>query len=254
MTLFQALNGMIRASPVGTQRKRGYKGRNTAARVNGQHRRLPILITLDTLDAICERLHPAEALLAQVVFWTGMRWSEVAAMRRSYLHLTAAAGTKQAGGYCLIDPDDGAVHEDVHGHRHYGPPESGADGQLAPEYKPGRVINLPPFLAEMLLAHLETMATGQDLLFPNRKGVVRQYDNWNTGRWRKACDGWPATPRKNAAEPIVKGLRLHDGKHFHAATMDNLGTHPVMRDYRLGHATPETAIPGTSKGWAASWR
>jgi integrase len=235
-----AFNGMIGASPLAAERKRTRRSRRTAAGTGGKAAREPILITLDTLDAICARLTPAEVLLVHVVFWTGMRWSEVAAMRRSYLNLTPATQRKPTHGYYLIDPDDGAVHEDVHSHRFFGPPKSGADGQLAPEYKPGRVMDLPPFLVEMLLAHVETMAEGQDLLFPNRKGVVRQYDNWNTGHWRKACDGWPASPRKAPAEPIVKGLRLHDGKHFHAAMMDDLGTHPVLRDYRLGHATPGT--------------
>jgi hypothetical protein len=31
-------------------------------------------------------------------------------------------------------------------------------------------------------------------------------------------------------------LRLHDGKHSHGAMMDDLGTHRVMREYRLGHS------------------
>jgi integrase len=235
-----AINGMIGASPLAAERKRTRKSLRTAAKSAGKLPREPILITLDTLDAICARLRPAEVLLVQVVFWTGMRWSEVAAMRRSYLHLTPADGDTPASGYYLIDPDDGAVHEDVRSHRFFGPPKSGADGQLAPEYKPGRVMDLPPFLVEMLLMHLETMAKGQDLLFPNTKGAAPQYDTWNNTRWRKVCDGWTASARKAAAEPIVKGLRLHDGKHFHAAMMDDLGVHSVMRDYRLGHATPGT--------------
>jgi integrase len=235
-----AINGMIAASPLSAERKRTRTSVRAAARSAGRTRREPILITLDALDAICARLRHAEALLVTVVFWTGMRWSEVAAMRRSHLHLTPATKRKPAGGYYLIDPDTGAVHEDVHSHRFFGPPKSGADGQLTPDHKPGRVVDLPPFLADMLLAHLDAMTADQDLLFPNTKGAARQYDTWNNTRWRPACDGAAASPRKQATKPIAKGLRLHDGKHFHAAMMDDLGTHTVMRDYRLGHTTPGT--------------
>jgi integrase len=249
-----ALNRIVQFSPFPKNAKRGTR-RNVVA-VDVKPKREGILIAFTDLDAICARLNRDEALLVQIAFWTGMRWSEVAAMRRRYLHLEESAGIVDGGGYYVINPRIGALHEDVHSHRYFGAPKSGPDGRLAPSYEPGRVVDLPPFLVEMIRAHLKTLTeptlaqdateaekaaweANCDLLFPNRKGAPRQYDNWNS-KWRKVCDGWEATPRKAAGEPIVVGLRLHDCKHSHGAMMDDLGTHSVMRDYRLGHATPGT--------------
>jgi Phage integrase, N-terminal SAM-like domain len=65
--------------------------------------------------------------------------------------------------------------------------------------------------------------------------ICERHDTWMQ-RWRRACDvGTEADP-----EPIAETLRLHDGKHFHGTMMDDQGAHTVMRDYRLGHATPGT--------------
>lgn len=249
-----ALNRIIHFSPFPKTPRRGAR-RNAAAPPDAKPKREGIVVTLSTLDAICARLKPADALLVQTAFWTGMRWSEVAAMRRRFLHLEHEDGLVERGGYYVIDPAAGAVHEDVHSRRFFGPPKSGAPGRLAPEYPPGRIVDLPPFLTEMIRQHLATLVTPtlwpnaqeeredwaehHDLVFPNRNGAPRQYDNWN-GLWRRVCDGWPASPRKSAAEAIITGLRLHDCKHSHGAMMDDLGIHSVMRDYRLGHATPGT--------------
>jgi integrase len=249
-----ALNRIVQFSPFPKTAKRGTR-RNVVA-VDAKPKREGIVITFTDLDAICARLNPAEAVLVQIAFGTGMRWSEVAAMRRRHLHLEEGAGIVEGGGYYVINPRIGALHEDVHSQRYFGAPKSGPDGRLAPAYEPGRVVDLPPFLVEMIRAHLEMLAepilaedateddaeaweANHDLLFPNRKGAPRQYDNWN-GKWRRMCNGWEATPRKAAGEPIIMGLRLHDCKHTHASMMDDLGVHSVMRDYRLGHATPGT--------------
>jgi integrase len=224
--------------------------------VGAEPKRDGIVISFQNLDAICARLRPEEALIVRIAYRTGMRWSEVSAMRRRYLHVDPGDGIVEGGGYCVINPRIGAVHEDVHSHRYFGPPKSGPEGRIEPGFDPGRMMDLPPFLTEMIRAHLASLTerplapeateeeqaawtANHDLLFPNRTGLPRQYDNWN-GKWRRMCDGWEATPRKAAGEPIIRGLRLHDCKHTHASIMDDLGIHTVMRDYRLGHATPGT--------------
>jgi integrase len=250
-----ALNRIIHFSPFPKTPRRGTR-RNAAASTDAKPKREGIVITLTTVDAICARLKPAEALLVQIAFWTGMRWSEVAAIRLRFLHVKPGDGIVEGGGYYVIDPFVGAVHEDVHSRRFFGPPKSGASGRLAPEYPAGRLVDIPPFLAEMIRPYLTTrdepaLAPNvtdeqrqawdehRDLLLPNRKGAPRQYDNWNT-LWRRACDGRAASSGTQVTEAIIAGLRLHDCKHSHAALMDDLGIHPVMRDYRLGHTTPGT--------------
>lgn len=191
-------------------------------------------VPLGTWEAICARLPAALALMARTVYWTGMRFSEVTAMRTRFLTLTAAADGRPAAGVYYLHPDVGAAHKDVAEHRHYGPPKSG----------PGREWQLPPFLAQQLIDHVARLpvpgprvaADDLDLIFPDHVGRPHSASNWTSTYWRPACDGREATETKEPWEPIWPGLRLHDGKHSHGATLDDLGVHRVMRDYRLGHS------------------
>jgi integrase len=226
------LNRLIQTSPFAGGHRRNL-GKRGNIKAGSKPKREPLLIDLDQLDQICARLNHADALLATTVFWTGMRWSEVAAMRCSFLHLEPEAGVVDEAGYYLIDPAVGAVHEDVHSSRFLGPPKSGATGRLTTRHKAGRVMDLPPFLAAMLREHVAGLPEDRDAVFTNRNGRFHGHDTWMV-RWRRACDtGTAADP-----EPIAETLRIHDGKHFHGAKLDELGIHTVMRDYRLGHATP----------------
>jgi integrase len=191
-----------------------------------------VAVPLETWESIAARLDAVDRLLVRIVYFTGMRWSEVAAMRRRFLTITPAAGEQPAAATYYLHPDVGAVHEDVAGHRHYGSPKSG----------PGREWDLPPFLADQLIDHVSGMRTpgrdvhleDADLLFPDHVGRPHSESNWKR-RWRAACDGREQTTTKDAWAPIWPELRLHDGKHSHGAMLDDLGIHRVMRDYRLGH-------------------
>lgn len=245
-TLFDdaALNRIIPSSPFPKASRRGIK-KNAELRPDRPPKREPIVFDLDTLDAICDRLRAHEALLVRIVYWTGMRWSEVAGMRRSFLHVGKGDGIVEEAGYYVIDPYIGAVHEDASSRRFFGPAKSGATGRLQPGLPSGRIIDLPPFLVALIEEHLKTLPEGQELLFANGKGDPLRYDDWNTNRWRKAVDGRPEYKppigrARPTLEPIILGLRLHDGKHSHGAMLDEMFIHPAMRDYRLGHATPGT--------------
>jgi hypothetical protein len=89
-------------------------------------------------------------------------------MRRSLLTLEPKAGRKAlARGWYWIDPLVGAVHEDTGGRRFFGPPKDGR----------GRTIDLPPFLAALLLQHVAAMGEC-DLLFPDRHGRPRRHTGW----------------------------------------------------------------------------
>jgi integrase len=160
------------------------------------------------------------------------------------LRIEPGDGVVEGAGFYVIDPYTGAVHEDASARRFFGPTKSGATGRLQPGYPPGRIVDLPPFLVTMIKQYLKTLPEGQDLLFTNTKGQPLRYDDWNMNRWRKAVDGRqhkaPAQRARLPSEPIILGLRLHDGKHSHGAMLDDLSVHPTMRDYRLGHATPGT--------------
>lgn len=225
-------NKLIDSSPMPPKGKRGRK-----APASAKPARPGVVIRPDELQEILARLErDADRLLVLVAVFTGMRWSEVAGMRRQYLELTAPHDGLPASGTYTIDAHDGAVHEDERNHRYTGaPPKSGGVG--------GRILDLPPFLVLLLLAYLESLPKGQEIIFPDRNGWFHGADTWRLTRWRPACDGIPAKVYaggrvREAVPPVHAGLHFHDTKHTHAAMMDDAHTHPAMRNYRLGHATP----------------
>lgn len=123
------VNGLLSRSELPAKRRASKRDRRQAKGV---------AVSLETWEAICTHLNPLDALLARIIHFTGMRWSEVAAMRTRFLTLTPATGEQPAAAVYYLHPDIGAVHEDASGHRHYGAPKSG----------PGREWDLPAFLAQ----------------------------------------------------------------------------------------------------------
>jgi integrase len=233
-------NEMIGRSPMPPKGKAGKRKAVDAEARPG------IVVPLPAIEQILARLgSDADRLIVLVALFTGMRWSEIAAMRVRDLHLAASDDGAPASGYYRIDPKVGALHADEHARPYFGSPKSGSATILAPGYKRGRIIDLPAFLVLMLLAYLEALpATKEDLLFPNRSGDPRRYDWWNAGHWRPVCDGRAASvsPKglsvRDAQPAIWPGLHFHDLKHTHKAILNDLRVHPVMQDYRLGHVTP----------------
>lgn len=233
-------NKLIGSSPMPPKQARKRRSANAPPPREG------VVIPLPVLEQILARMPgDAERLLILIAVMTGMRWSEIAAMRTRDLHLTAPRDGQEARGYYRIDPRLGAAHQDEHARPYLGPPKSGAQSALAPGYQPGRIIDLPAWLVLILLAYLETLpATQEGLLLPNTRGQLRRYEAFSTGRWRPACDGRPAyvSPRgrtvRDAVPALWPGLQIHDLKHTHKAILNDLGIHPVMQDYRLGHVTP----------------
>jgi integrase len=223
-------NKLIDSSPMPPKGRRGRK-----APASVKPKRPGVVIRPYELAEILLRLDdPADRLLVVTTAFTGMRWSEVAAMRRQYLELSAPRDDLPAAGTYTIDPHDGAVHEDARNQRYTGAPKSGG----------GRILDLPPFLVLLLLAYVESLPKAQEILFTNRDGWFHGSDTWRITRWRPAVDGRPAYVSRGgrvvreAVPPIHRGLQFHDLKHTHAAMMDDAHTHPAMRNYRLGHATP----------------
>lgn len=219
--------GMLKTSPVPPKRRRGQKEPDTS--------RKGVAVDLATVEAIRARLPASESLLVLVAAFTGMRWGEAIGMRRSFLTLTAA-DDKPASGHYVIDKDVGAVHEDERGRRDFGPPKGGK----------GRTVELPPFLAEALLAYLATFPASRNLLFVNRacEPLRRSGFSKESTPWRRACDGWAARdavhghPALLEAPAIHAGLHFHDLRHTHKTWLADDGIPPVARDERLGHVTP----------------
>lgn len=216
----------IEFSPVRPKRKRGKRQAPDVRTRKG------IAVELEAVQAIRTRLPAPVALMVLVAVFTGMRWGEIAGMRRSYLTLMPDAPGGPCGFY-VIDEKMGALHEDG-ASLYFGPPKT----------RRGRTVELPPFLVELLAVYLGTLPRGQDLLFPDSAGGGWRRGNFNRRLWRPACDGWPARRAVRgrvaleAAAPIVKTLRFHDLRHTQETWLSEDKIEKIARDERLGHVTP----------------
>lgn len=190
------------------------------------------VITLAQLLAICSRMTSREALMVLATAFTGMRWGEAAGMRRSFLFVQPAADGTPACGWYQIDKKIGALKEED-GALFFGPPK----GRRA------RTIELPAFLVELLLAYLETVPAGQDMLFPTSTGEGFRRSNFRRQHWRPACDGWAEVTAtrgrraREAAPAVAEGLRFHDLRHTHETWLSEEHVEKIARDRRLGHKT-----------------
>lgn len=220
--------GILNMSPVRPKQRRGQKEPDTA--------RKGIAVDLATVQTIRTRMPAPEGLLILTAAFTGFRFGEAIGLRRSFLTLTPATGATPAAGQYVIDKEIGAVHEDERGRRSFGPPKLGK----------GRTVELPPFLAVMLLAYLETFPRQRDLLFVNRANEPLRRSGFSkaTTPWRRACDGWPARDAVHGHAALLEApairpeLVFRDLRHTHKTWLAEDGIEPVARDERLGHATP----------------
>jgi len=218
-----AAEGLIAAAPAARVRQRR-AGQGRPVRVG-------VAVDVRTVLAVGERLPTQEALMVVVAAFTGMRWGEVCAMRTGALRLQPA-GFGVGGGAYEVDAQFGAVHEDVHARRFFGPPKDGR----------GRVIDLPVFLADLLAERIEAIG-GRTLLFANRPGEPIRHTDF-LRLWRRACDGRSAryardgSEREPATAPVHRGLRFHVLRHTHKTMLVELGVPEVLQDERLGHHPP----------------
>jgi len=126
--------------------------------------------------AICARLPAPEALMVITTAFSGLRWGEVAGMRRKYHYLAPADGDTPASGWYEIDEFDGALKE-CGGRLAFGPPKD----------REARLVELPAFLVILLLAYLETIPARRQLLFPCGSG--EGYRRGNCCRVRRPGPG-----------------------------------------------------------------
>jgi len=248
LTVFRQLvedaysNQMIKFLPLPPQRRKS----TTATVVNEA---VGVDVPLATWERICARMElRRDRLAARLPRFTGMRTSEVLAMRRRFLTVTRATPTTPATARYYLHPEVGKLEWDTSGQPTFAPPKSG----------PGREWRFPPFAAQWLIDHLDyldslpnTKAIGgrqhptyrgceilpewQDLLFFDANGRPLNGSNWVSTYFRPACDGRAGSRYKDAWEPIWPDLRMHDGKHSFAGTMNDLGIHQVLRDYLMAH-------------------
>ena len=152
-----------------------------------------------------------EALILTAAYG-GLRWGELAGLRRSDVDLVAGtiAITRKLG--------------EVNGRLEFGPPKSAAGR---------RTIGLPSFVLRALELHIERNALPGDegLVFPSEDGLPMRRSNFRRRVWL------PATSQAG-----VSGLRFHDLRHTAATLAAASGASVKALMARIGHASAEASL------------
>jgi integrase len=160
------------------------------------------------------------AILMITAAWTGARWGELAGLQRINTHLD--------NGTIVIDPEIGALHE-VDGKLELGPPKTAESA---------RTITLPPFLIDLLRAHLNTHQHRH--VFLTAEGELLRRSNFARRAMRPATDGnLDRTRPRIRVQPIVPELTFHSFRHSHKTWMIADGMPDVAQARRLGHKLPD---------------
>ncbi|KAB1142477.1 tyrosine-type recombinase/integrase [Micromonospora sp. AMSO12t] len=170
--------------------------------------------TVAQVLALAERMPPRFAALVIVAAFSGLRWGELAALRRSDVDL--AAGTVR------VPRKLAALRNGME----FGPPKSEAGN---------RTVTLPAAARTALADHLtEYVGEGSEaLVFTGDKGAVLR-----SGNFRRAV-GWAAALR---AAGMPEGFHFHDLRHTgnNLAAATGASTRDLM--HRMGHASMRAAL------------
>lgn len=159
---------------------------------------------------------PGAAVLIVTAAWTGARWAEIAGLQRHNTHLDT--------GRVVIDPLIGALHECSRGVE-LGPPKTAESA---------RTITLPPFLIDMLRAHLTTHDHRHVFVSPH--GEPHRRSNFGRRALRPAVDGTGYLVHLPVElDPVKPGLTFHGLRHGHKTWMIAEGVPEVAQARGLGH-------------------
>lgn len=196
--------------------------------------------------AIAARMGTVEGLMQLFQCWMGPRWGEMAAIHRERglaERTDIVDGRPWTRRVLVIPKADGNLEEvEVL--------ERAEDGTTRTEYRlqlaapktesSVREVDLPPFLEDLLEAHLRTWP--HQHVFATRVGTFRYRSNFDQ-RIARATRGWPASPRRRgtagreAAEPIAPGLSSHGNRHAHATWLEEDAMSSILIACILGHST-----------------
>ncbi|NEE01501.1 site-specific integrase [Phytoactinopolyspora halotolerans] len=165
--------------------------------------------------ALADNMPERFRLLILAAAFTGLRWGELIALRRSDVDLSAPSIRVPRK---LAQLDSGQLVP--------GPTKSAAGF---------RTVALPPILVPEFERHLVTYvaSSSEALLFTGEKGATLRRGNWH----RSA--NWAAAVRKAG---LPDGFRFHDLRHTgnHLAALSGATTRELMN--RMGHASMRAAL------------
>lgn len=236
MTLSGAVDaGALPANPLYRRRAAGKRATPPAAKVFATEGRQVL--------ALYERAGTPNGLMMLTAAYTGLRWGELAGLHREnclLLRRDEERGDAVTRHVIRIDPEVGSLHENrltVDGRPaketvlELGPPKNA---------KSAREVDVPPFLVDLLAAHLAEWP--HPYVFCGPRGGFWRRSNFSR-RWMRPCaDGRPAKPATQGRaateewEPILPGLGMHGLRHTHDTWMIEDGVDRVLRFETMGWA------------------
>ncbi|HVV38671.1 MAG TPA: site-specific integrase [Acidimicrobiales bacterium] len=168
--------------------------------------------TPDEVAALAAAVGPRWEALVLTAAYSGLRWGELAGLRRCDVDLeTNTLTVRRKLG-------------EVNGTLSFSPPKTAAGK---------RTIGIPSFVADSLAAHIDNYALrGPDgLVFPSTDGEPLRRSNFRRRVWE------PATKAVG-----VSGLRFHDLRHTAATLAAASGTSLKALMARIGHASADAAL------------
>lgn len=152
------------------------------------------------------------SLLVYAAGYLGLRWGELAGLRRARLDLVSQ------------NVEVVEILTEVGGRLAFGAPKTKSSR---------RRVSLPDFLTEMFSEHLRTRQRDPGaLVFSGRDGAPLRRTNFRRRFWQ------PAVGRAGLPET----LRFHDLRHTCASLLIAQGAHPKEIQARLGHSSITTTL------------
>ncbi|MGQ0826303.1 MAG: tyrosine-type recombinase/integrase [Actinomycetota bacterium] len=170
------------------------------------------IATPEQVAAIAAAVGPRWEALVFTAAYSGLRWGELAALRRRDVDLehNVISVTRKLA--------------EVNGQLSFGPPKSAAGR---------RTIGIPTFVGRSLAVHIDLYALPGDdrLVFPSADGEPMRRSNFRRRVWE------PAT-----AEVGITGFRFHDLRHTAATLAAASGASLKALMARIGHASAAASL------------
>ena len=162
------------------------------------------------INQLAEAMDPRYSAMVLTAAYTGLRFSELRALRvdrldalRRTIRVTASL-VEARGQFLFVEPKSEASC---------------------------RTVRVPAFLVDVLAAHLATHADGSGLVFSAPNGGPVRRSNFRRRIWLPAV-----------AASVGQPCTFHDLRHSHAALLIAQGEHPKVIQERLGHASIKTTL------------
>ncbi len=170
------------------------------------------IATPEQIAELAAAVGPRWEALVFAAAYTGLRWGELAGLRRCDVDLerNLVTVTRKLG--------------EVNGQLSFSPPKTAAGK---------RTIGIPSFVARSLAVHIDLYALpgGEGLVFPSADGLPMRRSNFRRRVWEPAI-----------TEVGMVGFRFHDLRHTAATLAAASGTSLKALMARIGHSSAAAAL------------